>query len=261
MSAAVETALSKIEIPDDEPEKWSVLFDAAILLRASNALKVVRLLCEQAHWEFAVAAVRQLFELVINMEYLAAQPDRTKSIFHYAKYGLLQVVRHDYEDLLYDKKTGRPVDASRLAILESMLEHTFPEFRSVGTTGQVRWAHSWSGRSARFLAEQSGHPLREDQYRLLFSAWSEQTHASPATLLDNMFGHGLPIDKVVASDETRIAETVTNALTFFLELWTLLPHAPVVDYVKYLEWTNTVIAEAQKHGAPTPASGLSDGPT
>ena len=65
------------------------MFDAGMLSRGSNALKSVRLLCEQAHWEFAAGVVRQLFELVLNMEYLGTLPDRDAAIFRYAKYGLL----------------------------------------------------------------------------------------------------------------------------------------------------------------------------
>jgi hypothetical protein len=67
------------------------MFDVGILLRASNALKAIRVLCAERYWEFAVATVRQLFELVINMEQLAAQPDREEAIFRHAKYGLLPV--------------------------------------------------------------------------------------------------------------------------------------------------------------------------
>lgn len=163
VSATAESALLTIEIPDDEPERWLVPFDVAILLRASNALKAIRLLCEQAHWEFAAAALRQLFELVVNMEHLAAQPNREVAIFRYGKYGLLQTVQHQHLTLLYEKKTGRRIDTNRLAVLKSMLAHTFPEFRSVGSTGHIRWAHSWHGHTVRFLAEQSENSLREDQ--------------------------------------------------------------------------------------------------
>lgn len=252
VSATAEKAMLTIATPQEEAAKRLVLFDAGVLLRASNALKAIRLLCEEAHWEFAAATVRQLFELVLNMEYLATQPDRDAAIFRHAKYELLQTVRHQYLNLLYDRKTGRSIDTERLAVLESMLEHTFPEFRSVDDSGKVRWKPSWSGHSARYLAEQSKHPLREDQYHLLFVTWSEQAHGAPAALLDNMFPGSLPVDEIVASDDARIVQTVTVAIAFFLELWMLLPHVPRVDPAKRLAWTNTMMAEARKHGAPAP---------
>jgi hypothetical protein len=230
------------------------MFDAGVLVRASNALKVIPLLCEQAHWEFAAARVRQLFELVLNMEYLATQPDREAAIFRYSKYGLLQTVRHQHLARLYDQKTGRPIDEQRLAKLESMLEHVFPEFRSVDKTGKVRWSSSWSGHTTRYLAEQSKHSLRQDQYHLLFVAWSEETHGAPAALIANMFPDNRPVEEIIASDDTRIAETVTVAISLFLELWKLLPHLPQLDPMKSLEWTSRMIAEANRYGAPSARS-------
>jgi Family of unknown function (DUF5677) len=247
--AAAEQAMMAITLPQDEKGKRLLMFDVGVLVRASNALKVIRLLCEQAHWEFAAAAVRQLFELVLNVEYLATQPDREAAIFLYSKYGLLQTVRHQHLALLYDQKTGRPIDEQRLAMLASMLEHTFPEFRSVDKAGKVHWKPSWSGHTTRYLAERSKHSLRQDQYHLLFAAWSEETHGAPAALIGNMFLDGRSVQEIVASDDTRIAETVAGAISLFLELWTLLPHLPQVDPMRALEWTSRMIAEANKRGA------------
>jgi hypothetical protein len=248
--AAAEQAMVTAKMPEDETGKRLLMFDASVLVRASNALKVIRLLCEQGHWEFAAASVRQLFELVLNMEYLATQPDREAAIFRYSKYGLLQTVRHQHLTVLYNQKTGRPIDEQRLAMLKSMLEQTFPEFRSVDKAGKVHWKPSWSGHTTRYLAEQSKHSLRLDQYQLLFAAWSEETHGAPAALIGNMFPDNRTVEEVIASDDTRIAETVTMAISLFLELWTLLPHVPLLDPMKGLEWTNIIIAEAQKRRTP-----------
>jgi hypothetical protein len=253
--ATAEQAMVTATIPEDEAGKRLLMFDASVLVRASNALKVIRLLCEQAHWEFAAASVRQLFELVLNMENLATQPDREARIFRYSKYGLLQTVRHQHLAALYDRKTGRSIDEQRLAWLESMLEQAFPEFRSVDKMGKVRWKPSWSGHTTRYLAEQSKNSLRLDQYQLLFAAWSEETHGAPAALIGNMFLGNRTVEEVIASDDTRIAETITMAISLFLELWTLLPHVPQVDPMKGLEWTSRMIAEAKKRGTPHTPSG------
>lgn len=247
--------MGTIEIPAEDAERHLVMFDASVLLRASNALKAVRLLCEEAHWEFSASILRQLFELVINMEYLAAQADREAAIFRYGKFGLLQEVRHQYLTLLYDRKTGREIDAERLAILEQMLEQSFTEFRSVDAKGKVHWSPSWSGHSARYLAEQSKQRLRVDQYDLLFSPWSEQAHAAPTTLMENMFPRGLSAEEVVAADDVEILQTVMMAITLFLELWTLLSYVPQAEAEQRLEWTSVVIEEARKHGAPFPTPG------
>lgn len=245
-----ESALRTVELPEDDSQRRLVMFDAAVLLRASNALKAVRLLCEEAHWEFAAPILRQLFELVVNMEYLGKQPDRGSAIFRYSKYGLLQEVQRQYLTLLYDQKTGRTIDTTRLATLERMLAQSFPEFRRVTTQGKVHWLPSWSGHTARYLAEQSAHRLRVDQYELLFSAWSEQAHAAPAALLDNMFPR--PAEEILASEDPEVIQTVIMAVTFFLEVWAFLPNVPQAEAAQRLDWINAAIAEARRHGAPFP---------
>jgi hypothetical protein len=120
-----------LTVPEDEDAARGLRLDAGILVRANNALKAVKLLCEQAHWEFAVAAVRQLFEIVVNVEYLNTQDDRGSAEFRFAKYGLLQMVLEQRGTLEYDERTGRQIDRQRKEILERMLESSFPEFRSV----------------------------------------------------------------------------------------------------------------------------------
>jgi Family of unknown function (DUF5677) len=254
VAVTAERVIFATPVPDAEAPKRLFIFDAAVLVRACNALKSVRLLCEQAHWEFAAGIVRQLFELVLNIEHLAGQPDRHEAIFRYAKYGLMQEVEHQRLALLYDQRTGRPIDEQRLASLTQMLEQTFPEFRRIDGEGKLHRRPSWSGHTARYLAEASSHRLREDQYHLLFAAWSEQVHGAPAAVIENMFAHDVPVDEVVAKDDARIAETVTMAITLFLELWMLLPHVPQVDARQRLEWTTAVIEQARKYGAPAPAS-------
>jgi hypothetical protein len=230
-------------------------FDVGIFVRAINAVKSVRLLLEQAHWEFAAAAVRQLFELVVNMEYLAGQPDREEATFRYAKYGLLQMVRHEHQTATYNLKTGRPVDAERLATLQSLLAHSFPEFRKKDKPdGSANWATSWCDRTTRALVESSTDGLRKDQYQLLFSTWSEQTHASPGALLDNFFSTGNEgwMEDAIASDDARIGEIGTMAVILFLQLWKLLPKGPTLDAAQAEQWISTLAAYGQQYGVPTP---------
>lgn len=254
VAIAADRAIFTADVLAEEAAKRLFMFDAGMLARGSNALKAVRLLCEQAHWEFAAGVVRQLFELVLNMEYLGTLPDRDAAIFRYAKYGLLQKVRHQHLNLLYNQKTGRPIDEERLATLAQMLEQTFPEFRSVDDKGKVHWHKTWSGHTARYLAEKSTHPRREDQYYLMFVTWSEQAHGAPAALMENLFPRVAAVEDVVAEDDARIAETVTMAITLFLELWMLLPHVPQVDPAQAVEWTTALLKEARNHGAPAPAA-------
>lgn len=223
-----------------------VRFDAALLVRGVNALKSVRLLLEQAHWEFAAAAVRQLYELVLNVEYLADQPDREAAALRYTKFGLLQAVRHQHASILYAQRTGRPIDTERLATLDSMLEHTFPEYRLKDRSdGSRRWAPSWSGKNIRQLAEASSNSLRKDQYELLFTVWSEETHAAPSAMLDGVLRRADAdwIEDAVATDDTEIVETAAVALTLFFELWSALPHLPPFDREKVGGWMREIVAQ------------------
>ena len=187
------------------------------------------------------------------MEYLGAQADREAAIFRYSKYGLLQTARRQHIELLYDQETGRSIDNQPLEVLEQMLEVTFGEFRRIDKKGSVHWLPSWSGHTARYLAEQSKGPLRVQQYELLFSEWSEQAHATPGALLDNLFPSGLTAEQIVNSDDIEIVQTVMMAVTLFLEIWTLLPHVPQVAATQRLDWIESIIEEARRHGAPFPA--------
>jgi hypothetical protein len=196
VSICAEKSLFEMSLPSDEATKRLVMFDAGVLLRASNALKAVRLLSEQAHWEFAAPILRQLFELVINAEYIAAQPDREAAIFLYSKYGLFQTARRQHLTLLYDQKTGREVDAQRLSILEQMLERTFPEFRGQ-RTGHCAVAAKLVRTHGPLPRRTIEPPVTPDQYELLFSEWSEQAHAAPTALMESMFPRHVPAEQII----------------------------------------------------------------
>lgn len=250
---ASDRELFSLVVPQDEDAARHLRLEAGVLARAINALKAITLLCEQAHWEFAVSAVRQLFEIVVNVEYLNAQTDRDVAAFRFAKYGLLQMVLEQHGTLEYDQRTGRQIDQDRLFVLEQMLATSFPEFRSIGASGHVHWAKSWTGRDTRRLAELSPHTLRVDQYQLLYSAWSEQAHASPSVFLESIVGADKPVDEIVSGDDTRIAETMSIAISLFIELRRVLPHFPSPDITEQLDWIRRLLEEAQRHSAPSPA--------
>lgn len=248
VARTTESGLFEIPQPDDATRDELIRFDAALLVRGSNALKAARLLCKEGFWESAVGSVRQLFELVLDAEHLARQPDRHAAITLYAKYGLLQMVREQAAELRYDESTGRTIDTQRLTVLESMLEHTFPEFRHVNATGHVRWDKRWSRLDARRLAEQSTHRLRKKQYELLFTSWSEQVHAAPGALIDDLFRREIDVEKIVRDDVTRSAEALSMGVTLFLELAMLLPSLPQLDPAIVFKWTTVLAHEAERHG-------------
>ncbi len=75
--------------------------------------------------------------------------------------------------------------------------------------------------------------------------------------MDNMF----PSDYQPSRSLPRtmpIIQTVTMAVTLFLEIWMLLPPVPQLDAAQRLEWTKSMITEARKHGAPFPAPNAAD---
>jgi L-fucose mutarotase/ribose pyranase (RbsD/FucU family) len=59
----------------------------------------------------------------------------------------------------------------------------------------------------------------------VFAAWSEGAHGAPAALIGNMFPGSKTAEELVASDDMRIAETWTSAVSLFPELWTLADRA------------------------------------
>ncbi len=249
VARTVERRVLEVPRPDQATQEDLIRFEAAMLIRGSNALKATRLLCKEAFWEFAVGCVRQLFELVLDAEHVARQPDRLAAITLHAKYGLLQMVRAQAADLRYDESTGRVIDSQRLAVLDSMLERSFPEFRHVSASGHVTWDKRWSRQDARRLAELSTHRLRKSQYELLYSSWSEQIHAAPGALVDDLFRREIDVEKIVDDDVTRSAEVLSMGVTLFIELATLLPHLPPLDPSLVLEWTTILAREAERHGA------------
>lgn len=231
-------------------------FDLAVLGRGVNALKAVHVLCEQGHWEFAVSPVRQLFELLVNLEHIDTQDDRAAALERYELFGMLQHLRQTVGELEYEQSTGRPVDEERLAEGRRLLDAPlFERFRVPKKKGEWHWATSWSGKTVWELAKASSSPIRRDQYRLLFSVWSEQTHASPSAVMQGLLAGDVVPEVVLASDDVRIAETVASAIAMFLEVWHRLPTIPPLDPVKGTKWFERMLEDAMKYGGkPKPES-------
>lgn len=228
-----------------------VRFDLSILMRAINTLKGIRILLEDSHWELASAGARQLFELLVNVEYIASKPDREKATLSYAKFGLLQMVLHELKSIEYDAKTGREVDNARRAKIQGFLDQGFKEF----SKPKDRWAQSWSGKNTWQLAKHSKRPLRQDQYRLLFSPWSEQTHASPGAIIPNLFDRlGTEgTDGAILKEDRQLVELASMAVSLTVELWWTLPNVAPLDSPKAASWFEQLRSIAESVGAPPPS--------
>jgi hypothetical protein len=126
-------------------------FDRDVLLRGANALKSAQLLLENMHWEFAAGPARQLFELIVNFEHLNLQADREQAALRFTKLGLLQTIRAQLRLADYERATGRRVDEQQISVLEHLLRNGYEEVRVDAKKHQ--FAHSWSGKTTRDLAE------------------------------------------------------------------------------------------------------------
>ncbi|MFE4651550.1 DUF5677 domain-containing protein [Streptomyces sp. NPDC056707] len=214
-------------------------FDAAILIRGANSVKSVALLMEQGHWEHATGVVRQLFELLVNMEHLNRMPDRAAATLLYCRFGVLQQIRARHRQCLYTASTGRPVNAEHLKFLEHHLAHSFGDFQGKPKSdGSPRWVSAWHKKTTRDLAELSTDKMRVHQYDQLYSVWSEQTHAAPGALMESIFreAHEGWVDAVVESDDKKIIETASMALMLFVQLWWALPNVPVLEPERVMQW-------------------------
>lgn len=249
-SAALKTVVRLLDEIDDEahdavrrsfPTEYSPLynFDQGVLVRGINTLKSVRLLVENGHWEMAHSLLRQLLELLANIEFLFTMQDRSKATLQYMKFGLLQKITEQILSLQYDEAAGRPIDQERLAKLEAYREgSTFDEFKAKTKDGSLKFVTSWCRRNMKELCEASDSPLRVSQYELLYSPWSEQVHAAPGALIDSMMrnvGTGWQ-ELVIEEDEVRIHEAVSMAISLFLELRRFLPAIDAPDPDKAHDW-------------------------
>ncbi|MFB7111739.1 DUF5677 domain-containing protein [Streptomyces sp. NPDC056291] len=203
-----------------------VRFDVEILMRGSNSVKAVRALLERGFWEHAVGVVRQLFELLVNMEYLAKQESRDDAALLFARFGMLQMILARLRRMAYEEEKGRPVDAELRADLEQHLQNEFTDFRANSRDGSVKWVSSWCRRTTSNLAEASSNPMRKHHYNVLYRVWSEEAHAAPGALIANMFRDAEDgwLEQAVAENEKRSRDAGACAIMFFLALWTQLPH-------------------------------------
>ncbi|MFJ9101113.1 DUF5677 domain-containing protein [Streptomyces sp. NPDC102405] len=221
-SAADRTVL---ETPDVENQLTR--FDAEILVRGINSVKAVRSLLEHGHWEHAVGVTRQLFELLVNMEYLGTVEDRGEATLLFARFGLLQFLLAEERRFAYNREKGHPVNDQMAAMVDDHLKNEFNDFQAKPRAdGSVRWVSSWCRKDTAELARLSDDPMRTYHYNILYRVWSEQAHAAPGALIKNMFrdnDNGW-VEQAVAETDRSSRDTIAFTLMFFLRLWVVLPH-------------------------------------
>ena len=199
-------------------------FDEVQLERGIEAVEAIILLLERGHRTFASGIGRQLFEQLVNVEHIGAQPDRLEAVRRYAKYGLMQQILHSQAEVDYEAGTGRPVDEEFRKLLQGWIDLNFNEFKGKPRTdGSLNVNSSWSGKSVRQLTASSTNAMRGHQYDLLFKVWSTQVHAAPAALTDGIFGSQAVAVDNSKHDDQRAAELLATVLNLFIDLWKNLP--------------------------------------
>ncbi len=248
-------------------EEYSVLFDKSVLKRGIKGLDSVRLLIDAGHWEYATSATRQLFELLVNMEHLGSFADRDEALRIYNGFGLMQYFLAESLRIEFEKKRGRPTGSSWELSVRNFLDNNCAHFKlPPRADGTVRWRKSWSGKTTRALAELSPDPMRVPQYELLFSTWSEQTHATPGAFATGLFIEyedeiiaealskidriPLEISQVLAGARLRQVQTLGVTTLFFLQIWHQLPKVPQPDSIQSNKWNAIIKNYARGKGFP-----------
>ncbi|WP_430869151.1 DUF5677 domain-containing protein [Demequina aurantiaca] len=173
-----QRALKKLR-PGSESEVMRLALGQRSLLLLHGA----RLLLEEGHWEIAAGVVRQMFEVLVNVEHLLNQSDTEAAWKSYRTYGEAQLLQASLRKMKYAIATGYIDEAARVEALEATLKDAqFDEFRH--PKGHIR--DSWSGLSVGKLAEASRVTWRTGQYRYYYRSWSEQAHGSSSSLINSV---------------------------------------------------------------------------
>lgn len=230
-------------------------FERTILMRGANTLKAARLVAEGGHWEVAAVCARQIYELVLNMEALGRAENREEASITFARYGLLQKLLHQLEEISYDRDTGRPYDQERLdELIRRRDSAIFLDFRIEKVGKPVSWRRSWTGKTTWQLAEESSSQMRVPQYRNLFKRWSEEAHGAPSAHIDNMFRRTGEdwAEQVVKQDDRENSEVTQMAMLLFVDLWQLLPAAAPFPASQALDWSNRIFVLIEQRSGKIP---------
>lgn len=207
-------------------------FDRGVFERCISVIHAAQVLVSAGHWETATSPVRQLYEIVLNMEHLNTYPDRELAAIKFIRFGSLQEALATLANLEYEHERGEQIQLKRVLDIRQALEgETYAEFRAKPRRdGSPQWRQNWCGKNIAELARESTNRLHHVNYKLLYSAWSEQTHGSPGALLprvmDSIYPNRIDPNRDEAGAEMRV---ILMSMVLFREVWTLLPGIPPLD--------------------------------
>ncbi|MFB8381056.1 DUF5677 domain-containing protein [Streptomyces rubiginosohelvolus] len=235
----------------------SYSFDAHILERGRRGLQSAVLLTKAGYWENCSAVTRQIFELLVNIEHLNSFPNRDEAQGLYTRFGIFQYFLAESKRLSFEKERGRPPNTRWENTVTDFLDGHCSAYKlPPRKDGTQHWQTHWSGRTTRALARSSPDPLRERQYELLFSAWSEQAHAAPGVFATGLFDlyeqevweeelakvkGKLPENfPLLTGGDRRAAQTLGMGIVLFLQLRQQLPGVPQSTTEEIREFQNGV---------------------
>lgn len=104
-----------------------------------HSYRSARLLLEESHWELAASAARQLFDLLVTIEYLLQQPDTEAAWDSYRRFGIASEIRGAKRKLEYAIADGYTEDD--LAAFDATLsDPSFDEFKNKNGELRREWA-------------------------------------------------------------------------------------------------------------------------
>lgn len=159
----------------------------ASVVRAYNLYKSINLLLQTDHWEDSAILSRSLFELLLNLEEIARDEERAEiKAKKYLRFQELQKCLHTINQVDYGIQTGRhhPEQASKLRDFQKRTKLVFSEF--ISKRSRSGWESSWCGKSVYVLAKQSANPMRINQYKIIYSLFSDFSHSSPVSVMTAM---------------------------------------------------------------------------
>jgi hypothetical protein len=190
--------------------------------RAYNIVKGARLLLEHEHWELAASHVRQLFELLLDVEALNRAPDQEAAAGRYMWFGALQEMRHLSASRRYEAASGRstPELMARIDEADQKMREMFDVFLGPpNMKGERRWAESWTGLTTKQLAALSTEDIRPYQYEVVYRLLSAHAHAAPMAVGGGRDVMPQDLESVVARDDRNTTEMISLLVSFFGGLW------------------------------------------
>jgi len=216
----------------------------AIADRGVTILQAARLLLEESHWEAASVVARQLFELLVNTEHLAAQPDTEAAWTAYKSFGLMALARGRKRTLDYAIKQGYRDDDGQAQKLDEFLQQSdFDQFRD--KNGKL--LDNWARLTVADLAAASPNDLRVAQYEYYYRTWSEHAHARQSSLMPAIIPRPEcgAVELIMDSVHLETRRLIVMLISMFTDLILVLGQPQLVATEQFDSWRES-LAEANK---------------